>query len=53
MNSTQIKTDKSDILYDADYLGQVDDAFFEPERWAEQHLLLSQAPGWTACEDFP
>jgi 3-deoxy-D-manno-octulosonic acid kinase len=45
MNSTQIKTDKSDILYDADYIGQVDDAFFEPERWAKQHLLLSTAPG--------
>jgi len=45
MNSTRIKTDKSDILYDADYIGQIDDAFFDPEQWAEQHLLLDQAPG--------
>jgi len=45
MNSTQIDTDKCHILYDADYIGQVDDGFFDPERWAEQHLLLREAPG--------
>ncbi len=45
MNSTQINTDKCHILYDADYIGQVDDDFFEPTTWAEQHLLLGEAPG--------
>jgi len=45
MNSTQITTDKSDILYDADCIGQVDDTFFEPEAWAAKHLLLDTAPG--------
>ena len=45
MNSIQITTNKSDILYDADCIGQVDDAFFEPEAWAEKNLLLDAAPG--------
>lgn len=45
MNSTQITTDKSDILYDADCIGQVDDTFFEPEAWAAKNLLLDTAPG--------
>jgi len=45
MNSTRITTDKSDILYDADYIGQMDDDFFSPSWWAEQGLILSSAPG--------
>jgi 3-deoxy-D-manno-octulosonic acid kinase len=45
MNSTHIKTDKSDILYDAECIGQVDDAFFEPQAWAGKGLLLDSAPG--------
>jgi len=45
MNSNQITTDKCHILYDADCVGQVDDGFFDPERWAEQYLLLREAPG--------
>jgi 3-deoxy-D-manno-octulosonic acid kinase len=45
MNSTHITTDKSDILYDADCIGQVDDAFFDPQAWAAKGLLLAGAPG--------
>ncbi len=45
MNSIQITTDKSHILYDADILGQVDDTFFEPQWWETQNLLLDAAPG--------
>lgn len=45
MNSTQIMTDKSHILYDADILGQVDDTFFETQWWEKQNLLLDAAPG--------
>jgi 3-deoxy-D-manno-octulosonic acid kinase len=45
MNSTQITTEKSHILYDADNIGQVDDSFFEPQAWAEKKLLLDSAPG--------
>lgn len=45
MNSTQIKTEKSHILYDADCVSQVDDTFFEPQAWAAQNLLLDAAPG--------
>lgn len=45
MNSTQINTDKCHILYDAGYLGQVDDDFFEPECWARRNLLLREAAG--------
>lgn len=45
MNSTQMTTEKSHILYDADCLGQVDDTFFEPQAWAEEQLVLDVAPG--------
>jgi len=45
MNSIQITTDKSHILYDADCIGQVDDTFFEPQVWAEKGLMLGGAPG--------
>lgn len=45
MNSIQITTEKSHILYDADCLGQVDDTFFEPQAWAQKGLLLDSAPG--------
>jgi 3-deoxy-D-manno-octulosonic acid kinase len=45
MNSIQITTDKSHILYDADCIGQVDDTFFDPQTWAEKRLLLDSAPG--------
>ncbi len=45
MNSTRITTNKSDILYDAECIGQVNDAFFEPQAWAEKGLLLDSAPG--------
>lgn len=45
MNSTQITTEKSHILYDADCIGQVDDTFFEPEAWSAQNLVLDVAPG--------
>lgn len=45
MNVNQISTGKCHILYDANYLGQVDDGFFEPERWAAQHMLQGKAPG--------
>lgn len=45
MNSIQITTEKSHILYDADCLGQVDDTFFDPRVWAEKGLLLNSAPG--------
>ncbi len=45
MNSTQITTEKSHILYDAECVGQVDDTFFEPQAWAEKKCLLDAAPG--------
>jgi 3-deoxy-D-manno-octulosonic acid kinase len=45
MNSTRITTNKSDILYDADCIGQVDDAFFEPQAWADKGRLRDSAPG--------
>ncbi len=45
MNPSSIKTDKSDILYDADSIGQLSDDFFTPGWWAEQGLLLDSAPG--------
>ena len=45
MKSTRITTSKSDILYDADCIGQVDDDFFEPQAWAEKGLLRNSAPG--------
>lgn len=45
MNSTSIKTDKSDILYDADTIGQLSDDFFIPTWWASQGLILKEAPG--------
>lgn len=45
MNWTRIDTDKSHILYDADYIGQVDDDFFEPDSWAARGQLLSGASG--------
>lgn len=45
MKATQIDTEKSHILYDADIIGQPDDAFFEPQQWAEQGQLLGSAPG--------
>jgi 3-deoxy-D-manno-octulosonic acid kinase len=45
MNPSSIKTDKSDILYDADSIGQLSDDFFTPAWWAEQGLLLDSAPG--------
>ncbi len=45
MNSTQITTEKSHILYDADCIGQVDDTLFEPDAWAAQDHVLGVAPG--------
>ncbi|MFP3873198.1 MAG: 3-deoxy-D-manno-octulosonic acid kinase [Thiohalophilus sp.] len=45
MNANQITSGKCHILYDTECLDQVDDGFFEPERWAAQQLLLGQAPG--------
>jgi len=45
MKPTQIDTEKSHILYDADTLGQPDDAFFELAHWAERQQLLGSAPG--------
>ncbi|MFO7593032.1 MAG: 3-deoxy-D-manno-octulosonic acid kinase [Pseudomonadota bacterium] len=45
MKSIQINTDKCHILYDADYIGQPDDDFFEPEHWAGQGRLERTAPG--------
>jgi len=45
MNSTRITTNKSDILYDADYIGQMDDKFFSPSWWEKQGLILRSAPG--------
>ncbi|MCW9088632.1 MAG: 3-deoxy-D-manno-octulosonic acid kinase [Gammaproteobacteria bacterium] len=45
MNSIHITKDKCHILYDADYIGQVDDAFFDPEHWSAQHRLLRELPG--------
>ena len=45
MKPTQIDTERSHILYDADTLGQVDDAFFDPSHWGRQQLLLGSAPG--------
>ncbi len=45
MNPISIKTDKSDILYDADSIDQLSDDFFAPAWWSEQGLLLDSAPG--------
>jgi 3-deoxy-D-manno-octulosonic acid kinase len=45
MNSIQVTRDKSQILYDADCIGQADDTFFEPQVWADKGLLLDSAPG--------
>ncbi len=45
MKPIQIDTERSHILYDADTLGQPDDAFFAPEQWAEREQLLGSAPG--------
>lgn len=45
MKPIQIDTEKSHILYDADTLGQPDDAFFDPDHWAGQQQLLGSAPG--------
>lgn len=45
MKPTQIDTEKSHILYDADCLGQVDERFFEPHYWEGEQLLLGSAPG--------
>ncbi len=45
MKPIQIDTERSHILYDADTLGQPDDAFFEPQHWAERQQLLGSAPG--------
>lgn len=45
MKPTQIDTERSHILYDADTLGQADDAFFEPGYWEARQQLLSTAPG--------
>jgi 3-deoxy-D-manno-octulosonic acid kinase len=45
MKPTQIDTERSHILYDADTLGQADDAFFDPAHWAAQQKLHSSAPG--------
>lgn len=45
MNAQQLTTGKSHILYDADSLGQVDDAFFDPGHWEQQGALLGAAAG--------
>jgi 3-deoxy-D-manno-octulosonic acid kinase len=45
MKPTQIDNERSHILYDADTLGQVDDAFFEPGHWRDRQQLLGSAPG--------
>jgi 3-deoxy-D-manno-octulosonic acid kinase len=45
MKATQIDTESSHILYDADLLGQADDTFFEPAHWEARQQLLSSAPG--------
>ncbi len=45
MKPTQIDTEKSHILYDADTIGQPDDAFFDPAHWQGNGQLLGSAPG--------
>lgn len=45
MKPIQIDTERSHILYDAETLGQPDEAFFEPQQWAERQQLLGSAPG--------
>lgn len=45
MKPTQIDTERSHILYDADAVGQVDDAFFETRHWEANGQLLGSAPG--------
>jgi 3-deoxy-D-manno-octulosonic acid kinase len=45
MKPTQIDTERSHILYDADLLGQADDPFFDPAHWAARQQLLGAAPG--------
>lgn len=45
MNPLSTKTDKSDILYDADTIGQLSEAFFDPAWWASQGLVEKSAPG--------
>lgn len=45
MNPTSIKKDKSDILYDADSIGQLSDDFFTPAWWEAQGQLIDSAPG--------
>ncbi len=45
MNPNSIQTDKSDILYDADTLDQLDDGFFDPSWWQGQGLVVKSAPG--------
>ncbi|MDH5785093.1 MAG: 3-deoxy-D-manno-octulosonic acid kinase [Chromatiales bacterium] len=45
MKPTQIDSEKSHILYDADTIGQPDETFFDPHHWEREGQLLGSAPG--------